>query len=112
MATVNQIAAGVAHFYDSEVRPSISSGAKAILYGVAVGMAAAKPDNLIGKYKSTLKMLGVMTEDESVDVAALGAEIKNQMAKNGGYISFDVGQDTFRFNAADVDRLMDYINRA
>ena len=111
MATVNQIAAGVAHFYDSEVRPSIS-GAKAILYGVAVGMAAAKPDNLIGKYKPTLKMLGVMTEDESIDVAALGAEIKNQMGKNGGYISFDVGQDTFRFNSADVDRLMDYISRA
>lgn len=111
MATVNQIAAGVAHFYDSEVRPSIS-GAKAILYGVAVGMAAGRPDNLIGKYKPTLKMLGVMTDDENVDVAALGAEIKNQMNKSGGFISFDVGQDTFRFNAADVDRLVDYINRA
>lgn len=111
MATVNQIAAGVAHFFDSEVRPSIS-GAKAILYGVAVGMAAAKPDNLIGKYKPTLKMLGVMTDDENVDVAALGAEIKNQMNKSGGFISFDIGQDTFRFNAADVDRLVDYINRA
>lgn len=111
MATVNQIAAGVAHFYDSEVRPSIS-GAKAILYGVAVGMAAGRPDNLIGKYKPTLKMLGVMTDDENVDVAALGAEIKSQMNKSGGFISFDIGQDTFRFNAADVDRLVDYINRA
>jgi hypothetical protein len=111
MATVNQIAAGVAHFYDSEVRPSIS-GAKAILYGVAVGMAAAKPDNLIGKYKPILKTLGVMTEDENIDVAALGAEIKNQMSKNGGNISFGIGQDVFRFNQSDVDRLMDYINRA
>lgn len=111
MATVNQIAAGVAHFYDSEVRPSIS-GAKAILYGVAVGMAAGRPDNLIGKYKPTLKMLGVMTDDENVDIAALGAEIKSQMNKSGGFISFDIGQDTFRFNAADVDRLVDYINRA
>ena len=111
MATVNQIAAGVAHFYDSEVRPSIS-GAKAILYGVAVGMAASRPDNLIGKYKPTLKMLGVMTDDENFDVAALGAEIKSQMNKSGGFISFDIGQDTFRFNAADVDRLVDYINRA
>ena len=111
MATVNQIAAGVAHFYDSEVRPSIS-GAKAILYGVAVGMAAGRPDNLIGKYKPTLKMLGIMTDDENVDVAALGAEIKNQMNKSGGFISFDIGQDTFRFNAADVDRLVDYINKA
>lgn len=111
MATVNQIAAGVAHFYDSEVRPSIS-GAKAILYGVAIGMAASKPDNLIGKYKPTLKMLGIMTDDENIDVAALGAEIKSQMNKSGGYIGFDVGQDTFRFNAADVDRLVDYINRS
>ncbi len=111
MATVNQIAAGVAHFYDSEVRPSIS-GAKAILYGVAIGMAASKPDNLIGKYKPTLKTLGIMTDDENIDVAALGAEIKNQMNRSGGYISFDVGQDTFRFNAADVDRLVDYINRS
>ena len=110
MATVNQIAAGVAHFYDSEVRPSIS-GAKAILYGVAVGMAA-KPENLIGKYKPVLKTLGVMTEDENIDVAALGAEIKNQMNKNGGNISFNIGQDVFRFNSGDVDRLMDYINRA
>lgn len=111
MATVNQIAAGVAHFYDSEVRPSIS-GAKAIFYGVAVGMAAARPENLIGRYKPTLKALGIMTEDENVDVAALATEIKNQMSKAGGSLSFDVGQDTFRFSAADVDRLVDYINRA
>ena len=110
MATVNQIAAGVAHFYDVEVRPSIS-GAKAILYGVAVGVAAAKPENLIGKYKPILKTLGVMT-DENIDVAALGAEIKNQLSKNGGNISFNIGQDVFRFNQSDVDRLMDYINRA
>lgn len=111
MATVNQIAAGVAHFYDSEVRPSVS-GAKAILYGVAVGMAASRPDNLIGKYKPMLKTLGIMTDDENVDVAALSAEIKSQMNKSGGFISFDIGQDTFRFNPADVDRLVDYINRA
>lgn len=111
MATVNQIAAGVAHFYDSEVRPSVS-GAKAILYGVAVGMAASRPDNLIGKYKPMIKTLGIMTDDENVDVAALGAEIKSQMNKSGGFISFDIGQDTFRFNPADVDRLVDYINRA
>ena len=111
MATVNQIAAGVAHFYDAEVRPSIS-GAKAIVYGVAIGMAAARPENIIGKYKPTLKMLGVMTDDESIDVNALGAELKNQMNKSGGNLSFDIGQDTFRFNASDVDRLMDYINRA
>ena len=53
-----------------------------------------------------------MTEDENIDVAALGAEIKNQMNKNGGNISFNIGQDVFRFNSSDVDRLMDYINRA
>lgn len=111
MATVNQIAAGVAHFYDAEVRPSIS-GAKAIVYGVAIGMAAARPENIIGKYKPTLKTLGIMTDDENIDVNALGAELKNQMNKSGGNLSFDIGQDTFRFNASDVDRLMDYINRA
>ena len=39
MKTVDQVSRGVANFFDTEVRPSLS-GWKAIAYGVAVGRIA------------------------------------------------------------------------
>lgn len=111
MATLQQVAAGVAHYYDVVVRPSIS-GAKGIVYGVAVGMAAAHPERIVGKYLSTLQALGIMSEDGNIDVGAVAVQLKEQITKAGGRMTIQIGQDSMSFTPEDVDRLIEQIDRA
>jgi hypothetical protein len=110
MATLQQVAAGVAHYYDVVVRPSIS-GAKGIVYGVAVGMAAAHPERIVGKYLPTLQALGIMSEDGNIDVGAVAVQLKEQIAKAGGRMTIQIGQDSMSFTPEDVDRLIELIDR-
>ena len=110
MATLQQVAAGVAHYYDVVVRPSIS-GAKGIVYGVAVGMAAAHPERIVGKYLPTLQALGIMSEDGTIDVGAVAVQLKDQMTKAGGRMTIQIGQDSMSFTPEDVDKLADQIDR-
>jgi hypothetical protein len=110
MKSVDQIARGVANFYDSEVRPSLSSG-KGILYGIAVGRIAANAPNLIAQYAPILTPLGIL-QDNMVDVEGLAAELRSQMAKSGGQLSMTIMGDTFTFKPNDVDSLVRYIERA
>lgn len=109
MATLQQVAAGVAHYYDVVVRPSIS-GAKGIVYGVAVGMAAAHPERIVGKYLPTLQALGIMSEDGNIDVGAVAVQLKEQITKAGGRMTIQIGQDSMSFTPDDVDKLIDQIN--
>jgi hypothetical protein len=110
MKSVDQIARGVANFYDSEVRPSLSGG-KGILYGIAVGRIAANAPNLIAQYAPILTPLGIL-QDNMVDVEGLAAELRSQMAKSGGQLSMTIMGDTFTFRPNDVDSLVRYIERA
>lgn len=110
MATLQQVAAGVAHYYDVVVRPSIS-GAKGIVYGVAVGMAAAHPERIVGKYLPTLQALGIMSEDGNIDVGAVAVQLKDQMTRAGGRMTIQIGQDSMSFTPEDVDKLVDQIDR-
>lgn len=110
MATLQQVAAGVAHYYDVVVRPSIS-GAKGIVYGVAVGMAAAHPERIVGKYLPTLQALGIMSEDGNIDVGSVAVQLKDQMTKAGGRMTIQIGQDSMSFTPEDVDKLVDQIDR-
>ena len=110
MKTVDQISRGVANFYDTEVRPSLS-GFKAIAYGVAVGRIAGRLPALMEQYASVLAPLGVV-ENGMVDVEGLATELRSQMEKNGGALSIPIMGDVFTFKPHDVDTLLRCIERA
>ena len=110
MKSVDQIARGVASFYDTEVRPSLSGG-KQILYGIAVGRIAANAPNLMAQYAPILSPLGIL-QDNMIDAEGLAAELRSQMAKSGGQLSVTVMGDTFIFKPQDVDSLLRHIERA
>ena len=110
MKSVDQVSRGVADFYDTEVRPSLS-GWKAIAYGVAVGRIAANAPQLMAKYAGVLDALGVV-KDGMVDVEGLAAELKSQMSRNGGELTVPIIGDVFTFKPADVDSLVRCIERA
>ena len=110
MKTVAQISRGVASFYDTEVRPSLS-GWKAIAYGVAVGRVASRLPVLMEQYAAILAPLGIV-QDGKVDMEGLAAELRSQMDKSGGALTFAIMGDTFTFKTADVDALIRCIERA
>ena len=110
MKSIDQVSRGVASFFDEEVRPSLSGG-KAILYGIAVGRAAANAQRLVEQYSAILSPLGIV-KDGMIDAEGLAAELRQQMQKNGGTLSVPIIGDTFTFNLTDVDSLMRHIERA
>jgi hypothetical protein len=110
MKSVDQIARGVANFYDAEVRPSLSGG-KQILYGIAVGRIAANTPKLIEQYAPILSPLGII-QDGMIDAEGLAAEMRNQMSRSGGQLAVRIMGDEFIFRPQDVDTLMRHIERA
>ena len=110
MKTVDQISRGVAGFFDAEIRPSLTNG-KAILYGIAVGRLAASAPKIVEQYAPILSPLGILI-DGKIDAEGLAAELRSEMAKNGGMMNVTVMGDTFTFRPTDVDTLMRHIERA
>lgn len=110
MKSVDQIARGAADFYDAEIRPSLP-GAKGIIYGIAVGRAAANAPQLIDRYSAILLPLGII-KDGMIDAEGLATDLKKQMGKNGGVLNVRVFGDEFTFVPGDVDNLLKCIERA
>lgn len=110
MKTVDQVSRGVANFFDTEIRPSLSGG-KGILYGIAVGRVAANAPQIINQYAAILTPLGIY-KDGLIDVEGLAAELKKQMDKSGGTLSIPIMGDVFKFSSGDVDALVRHIERA
>jgi hypothetical protein len=110
MRPVDQVSRGLAHFYDTEVRQSLS-GWKAIAYGVGVARIASNMPNIISQYSALLTPLGIV-RDGMVDVDGLAAELRSQMEKSGGTLVIPIMGDTFTFRPADVDTLVRCIERS
>lgn len=110
MKSVDQVSRGVANFYDTEVRPSLS-GWKAIAYGVAVGRIAKGLPRLMEQYAAFLVPLGIV-DSGMVDVEGLAAELRSQMERSGGELTIPVMGDVFTFKPHDVDSLVKHIERA
>jgi hypothetical protein len=110
MKSIDQVSRGVADYYDVVVRPTLTGG-KAILYGLAVGRAASRAREIVGRYEDVLTMLGVY-KDGMLDVEGLAAEMRAQMNKNGGVLIVPIGKDEFRFKPEDVDELVRHIEKA
>lgn len=110
MKTVDQVARGLASFYDVEIRPSLA-GWKGIAYGVAIGRIAAGLPRLVEQYAPVLSPLGILVEGK-IDAEGLATELRKQMEKGEGKLTVQLMGDTFTFTPSDVDALMRHIERA
>ena len=110
MKTVDQVARGLASFYDVEIRPSLA-GWKGIAYGVAVGRVAAGMPKLVEQYAPVLSPLGILV-DGKIDAEGLATELRKQMEKSEGKLTVQLMGDSFTFTPRDVDSLMRHIERA
>jgi hypothetical protein len=105
MATITQIQNGIAKFIDEDIVPMLP-GWRKFAFGAGAGLMLSRTGEIFEKAKSNelIKMMGVIREDDTVDVDAIYREAKRQIAK--APITMDIpalGSITLR--DSDIDKL-------
>lgn len=111
MVPYNQVVNGVTKYIDDEIISKINGWQKWLI-GTGVGIAISKGETLIKQLKMNpiVQMLGIITEDNMIDIATIYEELKKQAAQ--GPITFSlptVGNITFTEN--DVNKVYTYITQ-
>lgn len=118
MASIDQIRAALAVYYDQEIRPTLPE-AKGRIIGLGVGVALAKPESYLAKILPAAQMMGIIDEKGAVDVDTLAREAKKNLFGADGVFEIrkalnpfnPADVDVFRFKPTDVDKLLDIIKR-
>lgn len=118
MASIDQIRTALTMFYDQEIKPTLPD-VKGKLYGVAVGVAMAKPEATLSKIMPAAKMMGIIDEGGMVALDILARELKKNVFDENGKFRFELKLNPFRpddvdvfiFTPGDIDKLLDIIRR-
>lgn len=109
MVNLGQVTSGVAKYIDAEIVSKISGWQKWV-FGALSGVAISKSTSIFQTLKenSFVKMLGVIDENDRIDLDLLYQQFKEQARK--GTITFDVPMiGPMTLNETDVDKLYNYI---
>lgn len=113
MVSVSQVQVGVVKYIDDEILSKIQGWEKWVL-GAGAGIAARRTVNIFNALKSSnvVKMLGIIDENDMIDIDLLHEEFAKQ-AKDKGAITFNVPLiGALTLNASDVEKLYSYIVNA
>lgn len=109
--SINDITNGIAKYIDSELMPTLSSNSVerlAVGVGVSLLLKQAQNNATVMLSNPMIKMLGIVDNDNKVDVDILRDEIKKQMTASGIKVDIPlIGPATF--DTSDVDKLYKYI---
>lgn len=105
MVAIENVIRGITAYADNEVLPHLPD-TKACLLGAAVALMLRSPDKLLDKIP---KALDVVNENNMIDVDALRDAFKHSMRNE---MSFDIPMiGKINFDASEIDKLYDYIQR-
>ena len=110
MVTVQQIQEGAARYLDAEMLPKIG-GWKKWVAGAAAVEYLLKIETIVERMRKNpaISMLGVIGEDNSVDVERIRDAFVRQ-ARASGDVSFDIPLlGTMKIGEKDIDTLYRYI---
>lgn len=110
MVSVAQVQQGVRAFVENDILPKIP-GWQGVVFGAAVGMALSKSDKLIANLAQNpiVSMLGVIDENDGIDIDALRDEFSKQ-ARRVGSIKIDMSPlGVISLGENDINRLYQYI---
>ena len=105
MATITQIQNGIARFIDEDIVPMLP-GWRRFVFGAGAGIMLARSGEILENIKTNefVKMMGVIREDDTVDVDVLYKEAKRQIAK--APLTFDLpGMGAITLKDSDIDKL-------
>lgn len=97
---IGQVKQVLADFLSQEVLPKAAGGAGLVI-GVAGGMALRRIDPLIEANLPTLKALGIVDDQNRIDVEALHEEARKTLAQSGNVNLFG-----YIVDQADADALL------
>lgn len=109
MYDLTHVINGLTKFIDNEILVKITGWQKWVI-GAGAGMALSKSTNLFNEIKNNpmVKSLGVINNDDLIDVDTLYKELRKQAQK--GAITFDVPMmGALTLNEHDVEKLYMYI---
>ena len=109
MIPYNQVVNGVTKYIDSEILPKVE-GLSKIVVGVVLAGAVKKGDALVEQIKAIpiVKMIGIVDDENRVDIETIYEELKEQVAKEPLHMELPgVGKVTFTHE--DVDKLYSHI---
>lgn len=112
MTAIEKIQRGATRFVDMELMPKLAGRDKWIVAGV-VTLYIKRLPALLEKAKSSeaVKLLGVIGEDNSVDIEAVYNSIKPAAAQTPAAINIPMG-GTITITSSDIDTLYNYIMQA
>lgn len=111
MYNLRQVVAGLAAFIDNEILTKVNGWQK-WLVGAGMGVALDRSSDIFNSLKQNeiIKMLGVIDNDDNIDVDTLYREVKKQAQKSA--VTFDIPMlGVLTLNDRDVDKLYNYIKR-
>lgn len=109
MYEYSKVLNGITKYIDTEIVDKIEGWQKWVI-GSGIGIALSNSTNLFNQLKDNeiVKMLGVINEENKIDIEKIYKEFKNQAKK--GSISFEVPLvGTLTLNEQDVDKIYDFI---
>lgn len=109
MYEYSKVLNGITKYIDTEIVDKIEGWQKWVI-GSGIGIALSNSTNLFNQLKDNeiVKMLGIINEENKIDIEKIYKEFKNQAKK--GSISFDVPLvGTLTLNEQDVDKIYDFI---
>ena len=109
MYEYSKVLNGITKYIDTEIVDKIEGWQKWVI-GSCIGIALSNSTNLFNQLKDNeiVKMLGIINEENKIDIEKIYKEFKNQAKK--GSISFEVPLvGTLTLNEQDVDKIYDFI---
>ena len=109
MYEYSKVLNGITKYIDTEIVDKIDGWQKWVI-GSGIGIALSNSTNLFNQLKDNeiVKMLGIINEENKIDIEKIYKEFKNQAKK--GSISFEVPLvGTLTLNEQDVDKIYDFI---
>lgn len=109
MYEYSKVLNGITKYIDTEIVDKIEGWQKWVI-GSGIGIALSNSTNLFNQLKDNeiVKMLGIINEENKIDIEKIYKEFKNQAKK--GSVSFEVPLvGTLTLNEQDVDKIYDFI---
>lgn len=109
MYNYNQVMNGVIKYVDNEILDKIQGWQKWVV-GAGIGVALNKTSEIFNELKKNvmIKTLGIIDDNDMIDIDTLYREIKKQARKSA--VSFSVPMlGTMSLNESDVDKLYNFI---